>query len=91
MTTREIFDTMDYGPAPESDAEVRAWIANKGPAFGHFIDGAFQAPGETFATRRTPPMARCWPRSPRAPRRRRGCRRRRRHPRLPEMGEAFGP
>jgi aldehyde dehydrogenase (NAD+) len=51
MTTREIFDTMDYGPAPESDAEVRAWIANRGPAFGPFIDGAFQAPGETFATR----------------------------------------
>jgi hypothetical protein len=23
MTTREIFDTMDYGPAPESDAEAR--------------------------------------------------------------------
>jgi hypothetical protein len=27
---------MDYGPAPESDAEVRAWIADKGPAFGPF-------------------------------------------------------
>ncbi|MGP1355359.1 aldehyde dehydrogenase family protein [Roseicyclus sp.] len=51
MTTREIFDTMDYGPAPESDAEARAWIATRGPAFGHFIDGRFTAPGETFATR----------------------------------------
>ncbi len=51
MTTREIFDTMDYGPAPESDAEVRAWIAKKGPAFGHFIDGAFQKPGETFPSK----------------------------------------
>jgi aldehyde dehydrogenase (NAD+) len=39
MTTREIFDTMDYGPAPESDAEARAWIAMRGPVFGHFIDG----------------------------------------------------
>jgi aldehyde dehydrogenase (NAD+) len=51
MTTREIFDSMDYGPAPESDAEARAWIAARGPAFGHFIDGRFTSPGETFATR----------------------------------------
>jgi hypothetical protein len=42
--TREIFDTMEYGPAPESDAEVREWIADKGPAFGHFIDGRFTKP-----------------------------------------------
>lgn len=51
MTTREIFDTMDYGPAPESAAEALAWIATRGPAFGHFIDGTFTAPGETFATK----------------------------------------
>ncbi|MFW5641585.1 MAG: aldehyde dehydrogenase family protein, partial [Roseicyclus sp.] len=51
MTTREIFDTMDYGPAPESAAEARAWIATRGPAFGHFIDGAFTAPGQTFASK----------------------------------------
>ncbi|WP_375550614.1 aldehyde dehydrogenase family protein [Rhodophyticola porphyridii] len=51
MTTREIFETMDYGPAPESDTEARAWIAGKGPAFGAFIDGVFAKPGETFATR----------------------------------------
>ncbi|WP_439136642.1 aldehyde dehydrogenase family protein [Roseicyclus sp.] len=51
MTTREIFETMDYGPAPESAAEALDWIATRGPAFGHFIDGSFTAPGETFATR----------------------------------------
>src|SRR6056297_3289284 len=51
MTTREIFDTMDYGPAPESAAEARAWIAKRGPALGHFINGAFTQPGQTFATR----------------------------------------
>ena len=51
MTTREIFETMDYGPAPESAAEALAWIAAKGPGFGHFIDGTFTAPGTTFATR----------------------------------------
>ncbi len=51
MTTAEIFDSMDYGPAPESAAEALAWIAARGPGFGHFIDGRFTAPGETFATR----------------------------------------
>jgi aldehyde dehydrogenase (NAD+) len=51
MTTRDIFHTMDYGPAPESAAEALAWIAARGPAFGHFIDGRFTAPGETFATK----------------------------------------
>ena len=51
MTTREIFDTMEYGPAPESAAEALDWIATRGPAFGHFIDGRFTAAGETFATR----------------------------------------
>ena len=47
----EIFETMDYGPAPESAAEALAWIAAHGPSFGHFINGAFTAPGATFATR----------------------------------------
>jgi aldehyde dehydrogenase (NAD+) len=51
MTTREIFDTMEYGPAPESAAEVRDWIADKGPVFGHFIDGRFTTPRETFTTK----------------------------------------
>jgi aldehyde dehydrogenase (NAD+) len=51
MTTREIFETMDYGPAPESAAEALEWIATKGPTFGHFIDDGFTRPGETFATR----------------------------------------
>jgi len=51
MTTREIFDSMEYGPAPESAAEAMAWIASKGPEFGHFLDGAFIEPGEMFETR----------------------------------------
>jgi aldehyde dehydrogenase (NAD+) len=51
MTTAKIFETMDYGPAPESAAEALAWIATHGPAFGHFIDGKFTAPGDTFATK----------------------------------------
>ncbi len=51
MTTREIFESMEYGPAPESSAEAMAWITEKGPVFGHFIDGAFTAAGEVFETR----------------------------------------
>ena len=50
MTIKEIFDTMSYGPAPESSAEALAWIAKHGAKFGHFIDGSFTAPGDTFAT-----------------------------------------
>ncbi|PKP73856.1 MAG: aldehyde dehydrogenase [Alphaproteobacteria bacterium HGW-Alphaproteobacteria-6] len=45
----EILETMDYGPAPEAAGEVMAWLKARG-SFGHFIDGAFTAPGKTFAT-----------------------------------------
>ena len=50
-TVREIFDTMSYGPAPEGDAVVRAWLAGHGSAFGHYIGGAFTSPtaGESFS------------------------------------------
>jgi aldehyde dehydrogenase (NAD+) len=51
MTIRDIFQTMDYGPAPESSAEAQAWLSGHGHRFGHWIDGAFTAPGETFDTR----------------------------------------
>ncbi|TNC52459.1 aldehyde dehydrogenase family protein [Rubellimicrobium rubrum] len=50
MTIKEIFDSMEYGPAPESASEALAWIASHGGRFGCFIDGAFTEPGETFAT-----------------------------------------
>ena len=51
MNVREIFDAMSYGPAPESAAEAMAWLDKHGRRFGAFIDGAFAAPGDTFATR----------------------------------------
>jgi aldehyde dehydrogenase (NAD+) len=35
------FDTMDYGPAPESDTDARRWLASHAEGFGHFIDGRF--------------------------------------------------
>ena len=51
MTVRDIFDSMAYGPAPESNAEALAWIAKHQGRFGHWIDGAFTAAGETFETK----------------------------------------
>jgi aldehyde dehydrogenase (NAD+) len=50
MNVADIFRTMDYGPAPEGNAEALAWIARHDGRFGHWIDGRFTAPGEVFAT-----------------------------------------
>jgi aldehyde dehydrogenase (NAD+) len=41
MSVAHYFDTMDYGPAPESDAEARAWLARHAKGFGHFIGGGW--------------------------------------------------
>ncbi len=51
MTVKEIFETMEYGPAPESAGDALAWIVDQGSRFGHFIDGAFTDPGEGFDSR----------------------------------------
>jgi len=49
---KHYFDTMDYGPAPESDTDARAWLARHSDGFGHFINGAFTpaASGTLFDT-----------------------------------------
>ena len=39
MTVKEIFETMEYGPAPESAADALAWIESRGGVAGHFIGG----------------------------------------------------
>src|SRR5690606_17127362 len=44
----EIYQTMEHGPAPESDAEARAWLKQHGAKFGHFVNGAWTKPGTTF-------------------------------------------
>ena len=51
MTVKEIFETMEYGPAPESAAEALGWLIDQGDRFGHFINGAFTAPGAGFDSR----------------------------------------
>ena len=51
MTIRDIFNEMSYGPAPESSAEAQDWLKAHGSRFGHWIDGGFTKPGETFETK----------------------------------------
>lgn len=38
---RRVFETMEYGPAPESDALANAWLDKHHRKIGHFIDGKF--------------------------------------------------
>ena len=49
-TIKEILQTMDYGPAPESTKEANAWLDQHGRRFGLFIDGAWTEAATTFAT-----------------------------------------
>ena len=51
MTVKEIFESMDYGPAPESAGDALAWIVDQGAKFGHFINGAFTPASDDFPSR----------------------------------------
>ncbi len=44
----QIFQTLDYGPAPEGPDQAIAWLDSHGRKFGHFIDGQWTRPGKTF-------------------------------------------
>jgi aldehyde dehydrogenase (NAD+) len=37
----EVFETLEYGPAPESADRAHEWLASHGGTFGHFIEGRF--------------------------------------------------
>jgi aldehyde dehydrogenase (NAD+) len=50
MTIKEIFDTMEYGPAPESSAEALAWLADRGGIAGHYINGKWGPLRDDFAS-----------------------------------------
>lgn len=50
MTVKDIFETMDWGSAPESAKEARAWLADKSP-FGCYINGAWSVPDDLFDTK----------------------------------------
>lgn len=49
----EIFETMEYGPAPESDKTAQEWLDGHSRSFGHFINGAWVKPAKakSFATK----------------------------------------
>ncbi len=51
MNVRDIFDSMDYGPAPEGSAEALAWLDSHKRRFGHWIGGAWTKPARTFDSR----------------------------------------
>ena len=51
MTVKEIFETMEYGPAPESAVEANKWLDGRGRKFGHFINGEFVKSKKHFKTK----------------------------------------
>ncbi len=51
MTVKDIFETMDYGLAPEAAGDALAWIVDQGAKFGHFINGDFTDPTNDFESK----------------------------------------
>ncbi len=47
-TVAEIFETMEYGPAPESDKDAVSWLRTHESVFGHYINGRWTEPGTLF-------------------------------------------
>ena len=52
VEVRDIFETLDYGPAPESPDLARQWLLERGNMLDHFIGGQWATPdsGEYFAS-----------------------------------------
>ena len=48
-TVRDAFESMAWGPAPESATTALAWLDRHQRRFGQFIDGKWTAPTDTFA------------------------------------------
>jgi aldehyde dehydrogenase (NAD+) len=45
-TVSEIFQSMDWGPAPESDKPALRWLEKYNNTFGHYVGGRFTEPTE---------------------------------------------
>lgn len=41
---KDILKTMEYGPSPEANGDVKQWLDQHGRSFGHYINGAFTKP-----------------------------------------------
>lgn len=51
MTVKEIFENLEYGPAPEDDSDAMAWLDENDRTFGHFIGGKFSSPTADFKSK----------------------------------------
>ncbi|XP_077975441.1 aldehyde dehydrogenase family 16 member A1-like isoform X1 [Styela clava] len=43
-SVKELFDSMEYGPAPEADNVAKAWLKQRDNDLGHFINGEWYKP-----------------------------------------------
>lgn len=50
MGIAQIYESMEYGPAPESAAIAQEWLERQGRAFGHFVGGAWREAATRFPT-----------------------------------------
>lgn len=50
MNVKEIFETMEYGSAPENAQDANKWLETHGRKFGHFINGELTVSDAHFAT-----------------------------------------
>lgn len=48
MDVTEIYQTMSYGPAPESSETVETWLQQHQDGFQHYINGQWHAPAAQF-------------------------------------------
>ena len=48
-TVADIFESLEYGPAPESSAAADKWLDEHDKAFGHFINGQWVKPEGVWA------------------------------------------
>ena len=51
MTIKDIFESMDYGTAPENAEQALAWIVKHNAKFGQYINGEFTDHHDGFETR----------------------------------------
>ncbi len=51
MNVADIFESMEYGPAPEDSGEALKWIASHDGKFGQFIVGKFTKPNKLFPSK----------------------------------------
>jgi len=53
MEVRDLFETLEYGPAPESPDMARLWLQKRENMLDHFIGGEWVVPGsgEYFESR----------------------------------------